>query len=198
MVVLTLVFVESGLLVGFFLPGDTVLFAAGLLTARPGSKRLVARARDRRLPGRRRGRLLGYAFGSRLGRPWLLPCAYSVVVFTPGTSSAPRRSTRGSAGSPSSPRGGSLGAHLHADPRSAPRGCPTRGSCRPTLWARSPGGRAGGARASLGRERRPAHDVVRRRGVLRRRLVRARDARLVASTAFGRSRALRELSGAHK
>jgi hypothetical protein len=34
--------------------------------------------------------------------------------------------------------------------------------------------------------------------VLRRRLVRARDARLVASTAFGRSRALRELSGAHK
>ena len=31
-----LVFVESGLLVGFFLPGDTVLFAAGLLAGRDG------------------------------------------------------------------------------------------------------------------------------------------------------------------
>ena len=30
-------FVESGLLVGFFLPGDTVLFAAGLLTAAPAT-----------------------------------------------------------------------------------------------------------------------------------------------------------------
>ena len=32
-----LVFIESGLLVGFMLPGDTVLFAAGLLAAREGS-----------------------------------------------------------------------------------------------------------------------------------------------------------------
>ena len=36
-VVFGFVFVESGLLVGFFLPGDTVLFTAGLLAARPGS-----------------------------------------------------------------------------------------------------------------------------------------------------------------
>jgi len=35
-VVFTLVFVESGLLVGFFLPGDSVLFTAGLLTADGG------------------------------------------------------------------------------------------------------------------------------------------------------------------
>jgi membrane-associated protein len=70
-VVLTLVFVESGLLVGFFLPGDTVLFAAGLLTARSGS--------DVSLPVLAAGVFLaavagdstGYAFGSRLGRPWL-------------------------------------------------------------------------------------------------------------------------------
>ena len=30
-VVLGFVFVESGLLVGFFLPGDTILFGAGLV-----------------------------------------------------------------------------------------------------------------------------------------------------------------------
>lgn len=30
-------FVESGLLFGFFLPGDTVLFAAGLVAAEPGA-----------------------------------------------------------------------------------------------------------------------------------------------------------------
>ena len=32
-----LIFTESGLLIGFFLPGDTVLFTAGLLAAHPGS-----------------------------------------------------------------------------------------------------------------------------------------------------------------
>ncbi|MCI9888963.1 VTT domain-containing protein [Micrococcales bacterium 31B] len=32
-IVMLIVFVESGLLVGFFLPGDTLLFAAGLFTA---------------------------------------------------------------------------------------------------------------------------------------------------------------------
>ena len=36
-VVLGFVFVESGLLVGFFLPGDTILFGAGLVSAEPGS-----------------------------------------------------------------------------------------------------------------------------------------------------------------
>ncbi len=33
-VIVALVFCESGILLGFFLPGDTVLFAAGLLSAR--------------------------------------------------------------------------------------------------------------------------------------------------------------------
>jgi membrane-associated protein len=37
LVVLVQVFVESGLLLGFFLPGDSVLFTAGLLAAEPGS-----------------------------------------------------------------------------------------------------------------------------------------------------------------
>lgn len=35
LVVFGLVFAESGLLFGFFLPGDTVLFAAGLIAADP-------------------------------------------------------------------------------------------------------------------------------------------------------------------
>ena len=34
--VFTLVFAESGILLGFFLPGDTVLLAVGALTADPG------------------------------------------------------------------------------------------------------------------------------------------------------------------
>lgn len=37
-VVWTLVFVESGLLFGFFLPGDTVLFTAGLISADPDAQ----------------------------------------------------------------------------------------------------------------------------------------------------------------
>jgi membrane-associated protein len=66
-----LVFVESGVLVAFWLPGDTVLFAAGLAAARPGSHvawwglallgTLAAAA----------GNALGYAVGARLGRPLL-------------------------------------------------------------------------------------------------------------------------------
>ncbi|MGH8940504.1 MAG: hypothetical protein ACRDV2_14330 [Actinomycetes bacterium] len=36
-VVFGFVFVESGLLVGFFLPGDTILFGAGLVSAERGS-----------------------------------------------------------------------------------------------------------------------------------------------------------------
>ena len=38
LVVAGLVFVESGLLIGFLLPGDSLLFAAGLLAAEPGSR----------------------------------------------------------------------------------------------------------------------------------------------------------------
>jgi membrane-associated protein len=70
-VVLTVVFVESGLLVGFFLPGDTVLFAAGLLTARDGSGVSLAGLAIGVFLAATAGDSVGYAFGSRLGRPWL-------------------------------------------------------------------------------------------------------------------------------
>ncbi|MDQ6650141.1 MAG: DedA family protein [Actinomycetota bacterium] len=71
LVVFGIVFAESGLLLGFFLPGDTVLFAAGLLAAdRSAGVRLpvlvvgvvvLAVAGDS----------VGYAFGRRAGRPLL-------------------------------------------------------------------------------------------------------------------------------
>jgi membrane-associated protein len=71
-VVLTLVFVESGLLVGFFLPGDTVLFAAGLLTARSGSAVSLPLLAAGVFLAAVAGDSVGYAFGARLGRPWLV------------------------------------------------------------------------------------------------------------------------------
>jgi membrane-associated protein len=71
-VVLTLVFVESGLLVGFFLPGDTVLFAAGLLTAGSGSAVSLPVLAAGVFLAAVAGDTVGYAFGARLGRPWLV------------------------------------------------------------------------------------------------------------------------------
>jgi membrane-associated protein len=70
-VVLTLVFVESGLLVGFFLPGDTVLFAAGLLTAQEGAGVSLPLLAAGVFVAAVTGDSVGYAFGARLGRPWL-------------------------------------------------------------------------------------------------------------------------------
>lgn len=70
-VVLGFVFVESGLLVGFFLPGDSILFGAGLISAEPSSGVdlgwLVAGAFTAAVLGDS----VGYATGSRLGRAWL-------------------------------------------------------------------------------------------------------------------------------
>lgn len=70
-VVFGFVFVESGLLVGFLLPGDTILFGAGLVSASPGSgvdlRVLVAGAFAAAVAGDS----VGYATGSRLGRVWL-------------------------------------------------------------------------------------------------------------------------------
>ena len=70
-VVLGFVFVESGLLVGFFLPGDSILFGAGLISAEPSSgvdlRWLVAGA----FAAAVLGDSVGYATGSRLGRSWL-------------------------------------------------------------------------------------------------------------------------------
>jgi membrane-associated protein len=70
-IVLGFVFVESGLLLGFFLPGDTILFGAGLVSAEDGSGVhlgwLVAGA----FVAAVLGDSVGYATGFRLGRTWL-------------------------------------------------------------------------------------------------------------------------------
>jgi membrane-associated protein len=72
LVVFGLVFVESGLLVGFLLPGDTVLFAAGLVAATAGSGVSLGVLVVGVLVAAVAGDSVGYAFGARLGRPWLL------------------------------------------------------------------------------------------------------------------------------
>jgi len=71
-VVFGLVFVESGLLIGFFLPGDTVLFAAGLLSAEDRSGVSLPVLAVGALVAAVAGDSVGYAFGRRLGRPWLV------------------------------------------------------------------------------------------------------------------------------
>ena len=70
-VLFTLVFVESGLLVGFFLPGDTVLFAAGLLAAREGSGLSLRVLAIGVAIAAIAGDAVGYWTGRRLGRPWV-------------------------------------------------------------------------------------------------------------------------------
>ena len=67
----SLVFVESGVLVAFFLPGDTVLFTAGLVAARPGSGVSVGLLASGTAVAATAGNALGYWTGRRLGRPWL-------------------------------------------------------------------------------------------------------------------------------
>ncbi len=62
-----LVFVESGLLIGFFLPGDTVLFAAGLYAADPRSGASVAVLATVVLVAAVTGDAVGYWFGRRTG-----------------------------------------------------------------------------------------------------------------------------------
>jgi len=72
LVVLVLVFVESGLLVGFFLPGDSVLFTAGLLAAEPGSALRLDLLAIGVFVAAVAGDAVGYWTGRRFGRPWLL------------------------------------------------------------------------------------------------------------------------------
>lgn len=67
-----LVFVESGLLVGFFLPGDSVLFTAGLLAAEPGSGLRLDALMLGVFVAAVAGDAVGYWTGRRFGRPWLL------------------------------------------------------------------------------------------------------------------------------
>lgn len=70
-IVFGFVFVESGLLVGFALPGDTILFGAGLISAQPDSGVNVVVLAAGAFVAAVAGDSLGYATGARLGRPWL-------------------------------------------------------------------------------------------------------------------------------
>jgi membrane-associated protein len=70
-VVFSFVFVESGLLVGFLLPGDTILFGAGLVSARPDSGVSLPLLALGAFVAAVAGDSVGYGFGSRLGRGWL-------------------------------------------------------------------------------------------------------------------------------
>src|SRR5680860_881162 len=70
-VVWTLVFVESGLLFGFFLPGDTVLFTAGLVSAAPDSRVSLPLLVSGTVVAAVAGDAVGYWCGRRLGRPWV-------------------------------------------------------------------------------------------------------------------------------
>ena len=71
LVVFGFVFVESGLLIGFLLPGDSLLFAAGLVSATEGSGVSLTALIVGVLVAAVAGDSVGYAFGARLGRPWL-------------------------------------------------------------------------------------------------------------------------------
>lgn len=66
-----LVYVESGLLVGFFLPGDTVLFAAGLACAAPATGVSAVLLAGLVAVAAVAGDATGYLLGRRLGRPAL-------------------------------------------------------------------------------------------------------------------------------
>lgn len=66
-VVLGFVLAESGLLLGFFLPGDTILFGAGLVSAHEGSGVSLAVLAPAAFAAAVVGDSLGYAVGDRLG-----------------------------------------------------------------------------------------------------------------------------------
>lgn len=71
LVVFGFVFVESGILLGFFLPGDSLLFGAGLLAASPASDVALVPLLIGVPMAAVAGDAVGYYTGVRLGRPWL-------------------------------------------------------------------------------------------------------------------------------
>lgn len=64
-------FAECGLLLGFLLPGDTVLFGAGLLAAAPGSGVNIVVLVVGAFLAATLGNEVGYRTGRRYGRSWL-------------------------------------------------------------------------------------------------------------------------------
>jgi len=71
-VVIGLIFVECGVPVGFLFPGDSVLFAAGLLAAAPGGGVSVQVLALGVFVAAVAGYATGYWAGRRFGRPWLV------------------------------------------------------------------------------------------------------------------------------
>lgn len=69
LLLLVMVFAESGLLVGFFLPGDSLLFIAGFLSSASGGHRLpnIALMLPLLFVAAVAGDQVGYAFGNRAG-----------------------------------------------------------------------------------------------------------------------------------
>jgi membrane-associated protein len=65
-----IVFAESGLLIGFFLPGDSLLFTAGFLSSLPGEKRVfdIVLLATGAFICAVAGDSVGYSFGYRVGR----------------------------------------------------------------------------------------------------------------------------------
>lgn len=71
LVVWGFVFVESGLLVGFLLPGDSVIFAAGLIAGTAGSGVNIWILSIGVFLAAFIGDQVGYILGRKLGRPWV-------------------------------------------------------------------------------------------------------------------------------
>jgi membrane-associated protein len=71
LVVFTVIFVESGILVGLVLPGDSVLFVSGLLAARNGTPVSLAILVITVFAAATLGDTVGYGLGRRLGRGYL-------------------------------------------------------------------------------------------------------------------------------
>ncbi len=65
------IFAETGLLVGFLLPGDTILFGAGLLAGAPDSEISLPLLITGTFVAAVAGNEVGYATGKRFGRGWL-------------------------------------------------------------------------------------------------------------------------------
>jgi membrane-associated protein len=71
LLVIGFVFIESGILVGFFLPGDSLLFGAGLLAASPYSDVALWPLAIGVTLAAVTGDGVGFYTGRRWGRPWL-------------------------------------------------------------------------------------------------------------------------------
>ncbi len=71
-IVWSFIFAECGLFVGFLLPGDTVLFASGLVAAAPNSGVNIWLLCAGSLVAAVAGDQVGYHLGKRYGRSWAL------------------------------------------------------------------------------------------------------------------------------